>query len=773
MCIHKHVQPDENYTPESKKKYPIAQYANSILNAIEANQCIIIEAETGAGKSTQVVQMLLLGEHYGEEYSDELNSQEGKFTKYDDIIVTCPTRIAANTLANRVSIELGTDIGKTVGYESGYEKLISDSTKVRYTTEGFENLREIHTDPKKMAEKRVLIIDDFGKFGIDVETLIAWVKAIKDHLQEDFLTKIILMAAPGSFDSKQVSDFLDAQTISIPGKMFPINEEIRLPNQFIMTIAEEVKKDHNVLAFVPGKGEINFTINKLNSMNVDAELIPLHGDLTFNAQELALCHYNRPKVIVSTNVAQSSITIDDIDVVVDTGLERHLAMIGGAYTLDIGNISKADQIQRKGRAGRTKSGTYYWCGTIPMDELEDYPTPAIVTGQLDRIVLQLSSVGVDAENVVFLHQPSKEKIVKAKNTLRILSAFDENNQITDDGIKMARIPLGVRYSKMVLEAQKRGVADEVITIAAIQEVGGIKDTKTPYSKYIPGFTPDLLGDLAAFNYAKEENRKFHTPIGIIMKNFDRVLELRTKIYDTLTHIFDNVNNSNKSNKREIEYACAAGLVEFLYERIDGDWYTNPNDKYRRKLNMTSAALPSRFMLGTPKTISLSYRKDGAVKVIYLLSAAMPVQNIEFLDEIAPHLVKENCRKVYDIATNSYYKKIIRTFNGVKIFEDSEKISDNKKRTEILIDWFAKNTQLTRELMNGVFDNLTDNSEYISYPHELHKVLKAVATKYSNSTLEELRQIYKDYLKKCFGQNVPNLSKSKNYKVLLENLSQLG
>ena len=152
---------------------------------------------------------------------------------------------------------------------------------------------------------------------------------------------------------------------------------------------------------------------------------------------------------------------------------------------------------------------------------------------------------------------------------------------------------------------------------------------------------------------------------------------------------------------------------------------------------------------------------------------MPVQNIEFLDEIAPHLVKENCRKVYDIATNSYYKKIIRTFNGVKIFEDSEKISDNKKRTEILIDWFAKNTQLTRELMNGVFDNLTDNSEYISYPHELHKVLKAVATKYSNSTLEELRQIYKDYLKKCFGQNVPNLSKSKNYKVLLENLSQLG
>lgn len=747
-----------NVQPKSKEKYPISRYVQEIMKVISENQCIIIEAETGAGKSTQVPQMLLLGNEYGQSsyWEAEKNSPEDLET-YDDIIVTCPTRIAANTLANRVSTELGTTIGNIVGYESGFEKVVSSGTKIRYTTEGFENLREIHTNPEKMKQKRVLIIDDFGKFGIDVETLIAWVKALKDNLQEDFLTKIILMAAPNSFDSKNVSEFLNAPVIKIPGSMYPILEEVRLPKQFCATIAKEAKIGMNVLAFVAGKGEINFTIKALTSMGVDAELIPLHGDLTFDAQEQAMAHYNRPKVVVATNVAQSSITIDDIDVVVDSGLERHLTMVGGAYALDIGNISKADQIQRKGRAGRTKPGTYYWCGPKPVTELEDFPTPAIITGQLDRIVLQLASVGVSAENIHFLHQPQASKIEEAQKTLRVLGAFDTNNQITEIGMQMARIPLGVRYSRMVVEAQKRGVADEVITIATIQEVGGIKDTKTSYSRYVKGFSPDLLGDLAAFNYARQETQHFRAPIGIITKNFDRTMELRSKIYDSLLYIYGNVNTSKAGNMHEIELACMSGLVEFLYQRCDGDWYKNPDDPYKRKLNNTSIALPSRFMLGIPKAISLSYKEDGAVKVIYLLSAAMPVQNLEILEEIAPYLITENVSYLFEYKKNSYYQVTKRSFSNVVISEDSQKISKDKEKFDILTEWFVQNT--IRSL------NMPDEDS--DFPEELYIVFNTVAKNSKNR--EEMKKNYTNLLIKCFGQNIPNLTKSKNLKILLNNI----
>lgn len=763
MYTQHHVKPISSI-PESKKEYPIAQYHGEIMKTISEHQCVIIEAETGAGKSTQVAQMLLMGNCYGAPYYEaEKELERSDFDLYDDIIVTCPTRIAANTLANRVSLELETTIGSICGYESGYEKVVTPNTKIRYTTEGFENLREIHTNREKMKEKRVLIIDDFGKFGIDVETLIAWVKSLKDNLQEDFLTKVILMAAPNSFDAKQVSKFLNAPIISIPGMMYPITEEIRTPKEFCSIIAQEASEGKNILAFVPGKGEITATINTLKNMKVDAELIPLHGDLTFDNQEQALAHYSRPKVIIATNVAQSSITIDDIDVVVDSGLERHLSMIGGAYALDIGNISKADQIQRKGRAGRTKPGKYYWCGMKPVDKLEDFPTPAIVTGQLERIVLQLASVDVDAQKVEFLHQPNQSKIDSSKKTLRVLGAFDENNQITDLGTQMARIPLGVRYARMVVEAQKRGVADDVITISAIQEVGGIKDTKTNYSKFIKGFAPDLIGDLAAFNYAKEQNNHFRTPFGIILKNYERALELRTKIYDAVSYLYGSVNTSNQGNTREIELSCMTGLLEFLYERCDGgDWYSCPDDPYRRKLNVTSAALPSKYMLGIPKSISLSYREDGAVRIIYLLSAAMPVQNINTLMEIAPNLVKEWDANVFDYQSNSYYRVHKKTFNSVVISEEDVKISDNKEKFKILVDWFVQNSLMVESSLQED----EEEEENKAYPEELYKVFASVE---ASKEKEDLKKYYENLLKKAFGQGIPNLTKKKNLNILLANL----
>lgn len=705
--------------------YPVTNYKKQILDMVKNNQVCIISAETGAGKSTQVPQYLI---------------EAG----YNNVVLTVPSRTAAASLCNRVSSEMNSEVGDVVGFQTGYEKSFSKHTRILYTTEGLELMKELHHN--NTLENGVLIIDELQEWTINVETLVAW---IHQKIRFGWKTKVILMSA--SMDVEATSKFFNnAPVLSIPGKQYPIREIERRKKDFVNSVYELANNGHNVLAFVPGKREIEKNLKKLEEMGLDAEMLQLHGDLPLSEQQVVFNPTNKPKVIIATNIAQTSITIPDIDAVVDSGLERHMENVEGLEALTIGKISRSDYIQRKGRAGRTKPGIYIWCNDIPLKDLEEYPIPDIYTGSINQIVLKLASIGEDATTVKFFHQPPLEKILASQKTLRTLGAFDTNNRITEIGHVMAQLPLSVRYARMVVEAHKLGVLSDVVTIAALSEFDGIKRSDVPYSQFSTEIRSDLLAELDCFNIVRQRlnsnsNSTYDSFEGVLERNYFRVLELRSKLNDILENIYGDVVYST-GNRNDILKACAAGLVEFLYMREPNGWYSNPNDPSKRKLNLFSTTLPGRYMLGLPRNISLKYKSDNGQQTLYLFSSAIMV-NPSILKEVAPHLIHIEHRKEYDYEKNEYTLHKITLFGDIEIESSDERINNLNEKRDLLASWLADKT----------FE------EDWNIDSNLARVLSRNREKLDSFNLA--KEFYEKKLQSSFKNSLPNLRKAKNFSSL--------
>lgn len=696
---------------------PIAPYKEQILESVSQNVVTIIDAETGAGKSSQVPKFLL---------------ESGKYSK---IIVSVPSRTAASSLASRVAHELGTELGTVVGFQTGYEKNFSSNTRILYRTDGLELMKELHQENN--LKNGVLIIDELQEWSIEVETLLAWVK---NKLDSGWKTKIVLMSA--SMDARTVSNFFDSsKVISVPGKIYPVEEMERRENEFISSILQLYHSGHNVLVFVPGKKEIENTIRHLERPNLNAVLLPLHGDMPLEEQQLVFKEYNKQVIIVATNVAQTSITIPYIDAVVDSGLERHMEDLEGLEALTTGLISRSDYIQRRGRAGRTKPGIYIWCNDTSISSLREYPIPDIYTGCINQIVLKLASIDINAKDISFFHQPSEQKIIATQKTLRTLGAFDENNKITEIGQMMARLPISVRYSRMIVEGLKLGVLADVITIAAIEEIGGLKQSNISYRAFSSEMKSDLLADLDVFNTVKKNSNTNNISNGILERNYFRVLELRRKIYD-IFEVTYNIEVTSTGDRNNILKACASGLVEFLYTREINSWYKNPSDPSKRKLNIFSCTLPDKFILGLPRNISLKYKGDNGFPTLYLISSATMV-NADLLKEIAPHLINELKRKSFDLERNEFLSSKVTCFGEVEIDWQSERISNNQTKREILASWLA---------------DKTFNSDFEKLPRKLDEVLSKNQMQFSSH--DEAYTFYLNTLEKM--KKIPTIRKMKSF-----------
>ncbi|MDR0607600.1 MAG: hypothetical protein LBG52_04535 [Candidatus Peribacteria bacterium] len=275
----------------------------------------------------------------------------------------------------------------------------------------------------------------------------------------------------------------------------------------ITTIGELIQEKRNVLVFQPGKQEIADTIATLEQLlkreNKKAVILPLHGELTPEEQKRIYKRYNEPVIIVATNIAQTSLTIPYIDAVVDSGKERRVEIKEGVETLVLGDISQADSLQRGGRAGRTKQGIYVLCNTTPFHQLATYPKPEIQRTLLDHNYLKiLSTTGLKMEELTFFHQPPKELIEKAKNTLHILGAIDEQEQVTSLGKQLASLPVDVNTGRMIIESLKYGVTDDILKIAAIKQVGGIIAKNAKLSEQLLDEDSDLLTHLNLYHQGK-------------------------------------------------------------------------------------------------------------------------------------------------------------------------------------------------------------------------------------------------------------------------------
>jgi ATP-dependent helicase HrpB len=417
-------------------KLPIDALLPEIVASLSREKYLVIEAPPGAGKTTRIPPALLAVAH-------------------GEIVVLEPRRLAARMAARRVAAELGERIGETVGYQVRFEDVSGPRTRIRFVTEGVLT-RHLMSDPG-LKGVDIVILDEFHERHLDSDLALSLAKRIG--------VRIVVMSA--TLDTTPIAKFLgNCPVLRSQGKLFELKIEYTphsaapLEDQVAGAVARLGRLDGDVLVFLPGAAEIRRAMRALERSNL--LVVPLHGDLSAEEQDRAVARADRRKVILSTNVAESSITIEGVTAVIDSGLARVAtdSPWTGLPSLDMRRISQASATQRAGRAGRTAPGR-----VIRLCTAEDFhrrpaaDAPEILRRELSQVVLQLRAMKI--EGLEWLEPPPDAALAAANKLLDLLDATPE----------MAAMPLPPRLAKLVLDAARRGVPEKGCAVAAVLSAG--------------------------------------------------------------------------------------------------------------------------------------------------------------------------------------------------------------------------------------------------------------------------------------------------------------
>lgn len=613
---------------------PIFDYRQSILSAIDTNQVTIITAETGAGKSTQVPQYL--AEH-----------------GYQKVIVTQPRILAARNLCNRVreewAIRTGKDADTYVGYRTAHERDDDPETTILYCTDGLQLVREITGNGT--SDRQVLVLDEVHEWNENMEVLVAWAKK---RCQEDPHFKVVIMSATIEVDTL-AAYFNTSAAITVPGRTHEVVKR-RGKDVVAEIIAKLDMGSSNMLVFLPGKAEIESVAAMIKAKAAErgAPVIPLHSQLEMVAQQLAFTSYSNGKVILATNIAQTSVTIDDIDVVIDSGLERRSEVQNGVEGLFIAQTSQADCLQRAGRAGRTKKGEYILAPLDDMpclsfEERAEYATPEILRKHIDRLALRLANVGIDIEMLEFYHAPSHRAIKSAKQTLKSLGALTPSGEVTRIGRQMEQFPVESSYARMLVEAgsYSRSVQLKLAAIIGIQEVGGIVKSGTRFTgwrRFTKQTQSDLLAGYDVYLAIPAIDPLEYDDLGIISKNVAKARDVMERLeYDIktspelLTPIIDN-------EKEPLLQCIIAGQIDQLWIVEEGGEVTHIGTNKRRELSNGTVVTNPKLIAGTPFDLQITTQK-GELETLHLVQGITAV-NPRWLEKIAPQTFTARPGKVY-------------------------------------------------------------------------------------------------------------------------------
>ncbi|HVR35157.1 MAG TPA: ATP-dependent helicase C-terminal domain-containing protein [Methylomirabilota bacterium] len=473
---------------------PIHRIRDGIVGALITGNRLVVVAPTGSGKTTQVPQMVL----------------DAGLAGQDRIVILQPRRVAARTVAARVAWERKGRLGGEVGYQVRFEDHTSLGTRICFITEGIL-LRWLQEDPE-LRGIRVLIFDEFHERNLLSDVALALAREIQRVHRPDL--KIVVMSA--TLDAEPVAAYLDnCPVLQSECSMFPV--EVRYPEHgdrrpiteqaadAVETILQSGEAG-DILVFMPGMGEIQSTLNALRTLRAPERLalIPLHGELPPEEQDRAFQPHPGRKIVVATNVAETSVTIDGIRHVVDSGLARIARYDAerGIGTLGIEEISRASADQRKGRAGRTAPGTCHrlWTESGHLNRPERH-TPEIQRSDLAEVVLLLHSLGIrNAAAFDWLDKPDPQAVERAEILLRTLGALQPrapqqapqgndssagrtiggasddhaaapsaraHDDLTPVGRRMLRLPMHPRFARMLVEASRHQCVPAAAMCAAL------------------------------------------------------------------------------------------------------------------------------------------------------------------------------------------------------------------------------------------------------------------------------------------------------------------
>jgi len=440
---------------------PIHEALPELKAALSASNAAVLVAPPGAGKTT-VVPLELLGEPW---------RGDGR------IIVLEPRRLAARAAAERMAKTLGERVGETVGYRVRLQSRISAATRIEVVTEGVFT-RMVLADPE-LAGVACVIFDEFHERSLDADLGLALARDAQRLLRDDL--RLLVMSA--TLDGAAVARLLDeAPVVESLGRMYPVetrylgrDDRLRLEDQAVRAVERALAEETgSLLVFLPGQGEILRTAERLAERNrPNVEIAPLYGALDPRDQDRAIepAAEGRRKVVLATSIAETSLTIQGVRVVIDCGLARvpRFDPASGLTRLATVRVSRAAADQRRGRAGRTEPGACYrlW-DEAETRALPAYADPEILDADLSGLALDLARWGAkDAADLAFLDPPPAAAFTEARALLRRLEALDADGVLTAHGRALAEFPLAPRLAHMVLKAADTGQAPRAARIAAL------------------------------------------------------------------------------------------------------------------------------------------------------------------------------------------------------------------------------------------------------------------------------------------------------------------
>ncbi|MET4255374.1 ATP-dependent helicase HrpB [Bradyrhizobium sp. S3.12.5] len=447
---------------------PIDSVLDDLSRTLEAHNAAVLVAPPGAGKTTRVPLALL----------------DAPWTKGKKIIVLEPRRIAARASADRMAKSLGERAGETVGYRVRFGSKISRATRIEVVTEGIFT-RQILDDPELSGVAAVLF-DEFHERSLDADMGLALARDAQLGLREDL--RILVMSA--TLDGARVAKLLgEAPVVESEGRAFPVETrylgrraDAPIERQMADAIASALRADSgSVLAFLPGAAEIRRTQNFLGERVQDAsiEIVPLFGALDAAVQDRAIAPAPKGtrKVVLATSIAETSLTIEGVRIVVDSGLARvpRYEPDIGLTRLETVRAARAAVDQRRGRAGRTEPGVCYrlW-DEQQTASLAPYTQPEILSADLSSLVLDLAQWGVaDPAALSFLDAPPTPAWKEAKSLLSELNALDGDGRITAEGKSLRALALPPRLARMIVDSHRAGAGEEAAEIAAILTERGL------------------------------------------------------------------------------------------------------------------------------------------------------------------------------------------------------------------------------------------------------------------------------------------------------------
>lgn len=631
---------------------PIWKIHADILRTLQAGNRLVLVAPTGSGKTTQVPQMLLDGGIAGDKM----------------IVVLQPRRVAARTVATRVAWERESKLGAEVGYQIRFDDHTSVGTRICFVTEGI--LLRWLQDDSTLANIGAVVFDEFHERNLLSDVALALVK----NLQQSQRPDLVMVVMSATLDAEPVAAYLNQCPILISeGQSFPVEVEyLPHPDLRPLTVqaAEAVERiihernPGDILVFMPGRGEINGTLDALRGLRTQERVscIPLHGELEPQEQDRAFAPNSLRKVIVATNVAETSITIDGIRHVVDSGVARVARYDAerGIGTLLLEPISRASADQRKGRAGRTAPGTCHRLWTvIGHKDREERNTPEIQRSDLAEVVLLLHSLGIrEAATFDWLDKPDPQAVERAERLLTMLGALhEEQGSLTPIGRQMLRLPMHPRYSRMLIEASQRGCVPDAALCAALVSGRDLlarldrddAQTKSAREMFEDSEDSDFITLMRAYDFAKENGFSFERcrSYGInaqvarqVEQTFQQILNAAQQ---QRLHDRDAAPVSAAKNEEALRRCIMAGFADQLAKRrVPGKPECDLTEHRQGQLVRESVVQAATFLVAA----NLRDAPSRGASSLTLLSLATSVKP-EWIAEMFPQHLSTTIEHLFD------------------------------------------------------------------------------------------------------------------------------